>query len=171
MKKIFLLGSSGSIGQSTLDVVRQFPDKFSIEALTVNSSVSVLQSQIREFQPKVIAVGEEVRAAMISADGRFFYTADYDGFNDGGGLKYYMLQYSISNTGLLIPLNPFKVETDEAPMPIFVIPDSRIAYVANQGSNTVWLYDVGLGGQMTFIESIQTGNLGASPAAFAYVKQ
>ena len=59
MKKIFLLGSSGSIGQSTLDVVRQFPDKFIIEALTVNRSASVLQSQIREFQPKIIAVGEK----------------------------------------------------------------------------------------------------------------
>lgn len=59
MKKIFLLGSSGSIGQSTLDVVRKFPDKFKIEALTINSNISVLQSQMREFLPKIIAVGDK----------------------------------------------------------------------------------------------------------------
>ncbi len=59
MKKLFLLGSSGSIGQSTLEVVRKYPEKFEIEALTVNSNISSLQSQIKEFKPKIIAVGNE----------------------------------------------------------------------------------------------------------------
>ena len=68
MKKLFLLGSSGSIGQSTLDVVRKFPERFKVEALTVNNNVSVLQAQIKEFRPKIIAVGDENAFKDIDPD-------------------------------------------------------------------------------------------------------
>lgn len=53
--RIALLGSTGSIGQQTLDVVRSFPEQFEIVALAARSNVERLAQQVREFQPKVVA--------------------------------------------------------------------------------------------------------------------
>ncbi len=59
MKKIAILGSTGSIGQSTLDIVRQFPEHFQVEALTCYSNTDLLYSQIQEFQPAFACVASE----------------------------------------------------------------------------------------------------------------
>ena len=48
-KRIAILGSTGSIGRQTLDVVREHPDLFSVELLTANNSVELLEEQAREF--------------------------------------------------------------------------------------------------------------------------
>ncbi|MHB8599681.1 MAG: 1-deoxy-D-xylulose-5-phosphate reductoisomerase [Ktedonobacteraceae bacterium] len=53
--RIALLGSTGSIGQQTLDVVRSFPEQFEIVALAARSNVERLAQQVREFQPAVVA--------------------------------------------------------------------------------------------------------------------
>ena len=53
-KRIALLGSTGSIGQQTLDVVRRFPDHFRIVALAARSNVSLLAQQVREFHPSLV---------------------------------------------------------------------------------------------------------------------
>ncbi len=53
-KRIALLGSTGSIGQQTLDVVRRFPDHFKIVALAARSNVSLLAQQVQEFGPKLV---------------------------------------------------------------------------------------------------------------------
>jgi 1-deoxy-D-xylulose-5-phosphate reductoisomerase len=45
MKKVLILGSSGSIGVNSLNVIRNFPDRFSVEALTVNSNIDLLEQQ------------------------------------------------------------------------------------------------------------------------------
>lgn len=52
MRKIAILGSTGSIGQQTLDVVRQHPDRFEVTLITANNSASLLASQAREFGVK-----------------------------------------------------------------------------------------------------------------------
>ena len=52
MKKISILGSTGSIGKQTLDVVREHKDKFEVIAISANSSVDLLLKQIKEFKPK-----------------------------------------------------------------------------------------------------------------------
>jgi 1-deoxy-D-xylulose-5-phosphate reductoisomerase len=54
-RRIALLGSTGSIGRQTLDVVRRFPDQFHIVALAARSNVSLLAQQVREFQPSLVA--------------------------------------------------------------------------------------------------------------------
>jgi 1-deoxy-D-xylulose-5-phosphate reductoisomerase len=54
-RSIALLGSTGSIGQQTLDVVRCFPEHFRIVALAARSNVSLLAQQAREFTPKLTA--------------------------------------------------------------------------------------------------------------------
>ncbi len=54
-KRIALLGSTGSIGRQTLDVVRRFPEQFHIVALAARSNVELLAEQVREFQPVLVA--------------------------------------------------------------------------------------------------------------------
>jgi 1-deoxy-D-xylulose-5-phosphate reductoisomerase len=56
MKYISVLGSTGSIGQNTLHVVRHHPESFRILALAAHSNVKVLEEQIREFSPEFVAV-------------------------------------------------------------------------------------------------------------------
>ncbi|MBK7104508.1 MAG: 1-deoxy-D-xylulose-5-phosphate reductoisomerase [Ignavibacteriae bacterium] len=56
MKKILILGSTGSIGISTLDVIRNFRDKFEVFGLTVNTNIELLKKQIAEFNPKFVVV-------------------------------------------------------------------------------------------------------------------
>ncbi len=59
MKRISLLGSTGSIGVSTLDVVASHPDEFTVTALAAGRNVSLLQAQIKRFRPAVAAVADE----------------------------------------------------------------------------------------------------------------
>lgn len=62
MTNVLILGSTGSIGVSTLDVIRNFNDKFKVFALTVNSNTELLKKQIEEFKPEVVVVRNGVKA-------------------------------------------------------------------------------------------------------------
>jgi 1-deoxy-D-xylulose-5-phosphate reductoisomerase len=62
-----LLGSTGSIGTSTLDVVRRWPDRFGIFALVAGKNVSLLARQIAEFRPKVAVVADQKALAELRA--------------------------------------------------------------------------------------------------------
>jgi len=53
VKKIAILGSTGSIGRQTLDVIRAVPHELEVVALTGNKNLRLLEKQIREFQPKM----------------------------------------------------------------------------------------------------------------------
>ncbi|MBQ7046127.1 MAG: 1-deoxy-D-xylulose-5-phosphate reductoisomerase, partial [Oscillospiraceae bacterium] len=63
MKSISILGSTGSIGTQALDVARL--RGFKVEALTSNSNIDLLESQIREFKPKTAAVANEEAAKAL----------------------------------------------------------------------------------------------------------
>ncbi|MCB9249499.1 MAG: 1-deoxy-D-xylulose-5-phosphate reductoisomerase [Ignavibacteriales bacterium] len=65
MKKILILGSTGSIGVSTLDVIRNFKDKFEIFGLTANSNIELLQKQIEEFKPKFVVVRNGLKSKEL----------------------------------------------------------------------------------------------------------
>ena len=65
MKKILILGSTGSIGVNTLNVIREFPEDFSVEAITVNSNIDALEKQIFEFNPRAVVVRNKKRAAEL----------------------------------------------------------------------------------------------------------
>lgn len=56
MKYLSILGSTGSIGTQTLDIVRQFPDEFKVVGLSANKNSDLLLKQIKEFRPKAVAV-------------------------------------------------------------------------------------------------------------------
>ena len=64
MKNIALLGSTGSIGTQTLDVVRASQDKFNIEVLAAGSSIGDIRKQIIEFSPSTVIMSD-VRAANM----------------------------------------------------------------------------------------------------------
>ena len=56
MKHLSILGSTGSIGTQTLDIVRQFPEEFKVVGLTTNKNSELLLKQIKEFKPKAVAI-------------------------------------------------------------------------------------------------------------------
>jgi 1-deoxy-D-xylulose-5-phosphate reductoisomerase len=56
LKNISILGSTGSIGQSTLSVVAKFPDRFKVVALAAGNNVDVLEKQVRQFRPAMASV-------------------------------------------------------------------------------------------------------------------
>ncbi|MEZ4999292.1 MAG: 1-deoxy-D-xylulose-5-phosphate reductoisomerase [Bacteroidales bacterium] len=59
LKRLAILGSTGSIGTQTLDIVSQYPEKFSVDVLTANNNVNLLISQAREFNPGTVVIGNE----------------------------------------------------------------------------------------------------------------
>ncbi|GLX77191.1 1-deoxy-D-xylulose 5-phosphate reductoisomerase [Thalassotalea insulae] len=64
-RHLCILGSTGSIGESTLDVVRRHPDKFIIHALSANASVDKLYLQCQEFSPRVVVLVNEQAAEQL----------------------------------------------------------------------------------------------------------
>jgi 1-deoxy-D-xylulose-5-phosphate reductoisomerase len=65
MKSIIILGSTGSIGTNTLDIVQRFPEEFRVMGLTGGGNVEKLEEQIRTFKPKAVAVSAESSAAAL----------------------------------------------------------------------------------------------------------
>ncbi|SNR66343.1 1-deoxy-D-xylulose-5-phosphate reductoisomerase [Desulfurobacterium atlanticum] len=55
MKKVLILGSTGSIGESTLNIIRQFPEKFKVTGLVAGKNSRKLKEQIDEFKPEAVA--------------------------------------------------------------------------------------------------------------------
>lgn len=66
MKAITILGATGSIGLSTLDVIAQHPSRFKVFALTANHSVDKLLHQCLQFQPRYAVMADEARANQLA---------------------------------------------------------------------------------------------------------
>ena len=64
-KRVSILGSTGSIGASTLQVVRHLPHEFQVVALAARSNIDLLESQAREFHPELIAVYDPNKALEL----------------------------------------------------------------------------------------------------------
>ncbi len=65
MKNVALLGSTGSIGTQTLDVVRTSPEKFNIEVLAAGSSIDHIRKQITEFNPSTVIMSDANAAKVL----------------------------------------------------------------------------------------------------------
>ena len=65
MKTIVILGSTGSIGTSTLDIVDRFPGEFRVAGLTAGSNDEKLEEQIRRFKPRIVALSDASAAARL----------------------------------------------------------------------------------------------------------
>ena len=64
MRKIAILGSTGSIGTQTLDVVREHGD-IEVVALSCGRNIDLIEKQVREFKPKLVSVWNEADAKAL----------------------------------------------------------------------------------------------------------
>ncbi len=62
-----VLGSTGSIGTQTLDIVRERPDRYRVQALGAGSSVETLAAQAQEFRPELVVLADDAKAAELEA--------------------------------------------------------------------------------------------------------
>ncbi|MFI5320429.1 MAG: 1-deoxy-D-xylulose-5-phosphate reductoisomerase [Myxococcota bacterium] len=67
MKRLALLGSTGSIGEQTLAVVAEFPARYQVTALAAGKQIDKLAAQVRRFRPQLVAVGDEAGARALRA--------------------------------------------------------------------------------------------------------
>jgi 1-deoxy-D-xylulose-5-phosphate reductoisomerase len=65
MKSIVILGSTGSIGTNTLDIVERFPEEFRVVGLTAGNNDEMLAEQVRRFQPQAVAMSTDAAAARL----------------------------------------------------------------------------------------------------------
>ncbi|MFZ4665279.1 MAG: 1-deoxy-D-xylulose-5-phosphate reductoisomerase [Prochlorotrichaceae cyanobacterium] len=73
MKAITLLGSTGSIGTQTLDIVQQYPDRFRLVGMAAGRNVDLVAQQVRQFRPEIVALADdrclpELQAALADLD-------------------------------------------------------------------------------------------------------
>ena len=66
VKQLCILGSTGSIGTQTLDVVRAYPERYSVYALCANRSIDKLVEQASEFRPEVVCIADETLYEELS---------------------------------------------------------------------------------------------------------
>ncbi|MGV8093868.1 MAG: 1-deoxy-D-xylulose-5-phosphate reductoisomerase [Mangrovibacterium sp.] len=64
-KRIAILGSTGSIGTQTLEVIAQNPDHFEVEVLTANNNVDLLVTQAKQYRPNMVVVANECRYDVV----------------------------------------------------------------------------------------------------------
>lgn len=79
-KKLLILGSTGSIGTSTLNCVRRFPDRFSVAALSAGNNIDLLCRQIHEFKPSFVSIANpEHKQRLVHEFGSAVTVVDGDG--------------------------------------------------------------------------------------------
>ncbi|MDX1757723.1 MAG: 1-deoxy-D-xylulose-5-phosphate reductoisomerase [Marinobacter sp.] len=66
MRNVTILGATGSIGQSTLDVIRRHPDRFAVHALTASTRVDEMVSLCRDFRPRFAVMADVTAAARLA---------------------------------------------------------------------------------------------------------
>lgn len=107
MKRIAILGSTGSIGTNALDVIRQFPDRFKVVALAANNNYRLLARQAKKFNIKKIALSNADQLKnlqkQIPSDIKIY--AGIDGVSEIAALKEVdFVIMAIGGTASLIPL-------------------------------------------------------------------
>ncbi|MBI9032916.1 MAG: 1-deoxy-D-xylulose-5-phosphate reductoisomerase [Bacteroidales bacterium] len=65
IKKLAVLGSTGSIGTQTLEVVRKNPDRFQVEVLTAQNNFNLLIQQAKEFKPQAVVIGNDIYYTQV----------------------------------------------------------------------------------------------------------
>ncbi len=104
MKNVIVLGSTGSIGKSTLDIIRRNPDDFNIIGLSSHSNCSELLRQADEFHPDVIALSGSSRVHLRRDRGRWKILRGSDGLLELAGMPADILVCGISGLAALRPL-------------------------------------------------------------------
>ena len=66
IKQVAVIGSTGSIGQQTLEVIASQSDKFRVVALAAGENLELLNDQIRQFQPEMVALAKSVSPERVN---------------------------------------------------------------------------------------------------------
>ena len=77
MKKIAILGSTGSIGTQTLSVIEEHADDFEVTALACGNNIRLLEEQMRKFRPKLVAVWSKEAAASLRRIWAFLWKPEW----------------------------------------------------------------------------------------------
>lgn len=101
MKRVVILGSTGSIGTQVLDIVRQHPDAFKIVGLAAHNNIEKLREQIEEFRPEAVCVSDEKNAELVGA-GVVLYKGE-DGLKEIATLNSDLLVNAVVGSAGLIP--------------------------------------------------------------------
>src|SRR5690349_18813493 len=67
VRSVTVLGATGSIGDSTMDLLRGAPDRYRVEALTANSNVEALAKLAREFSARFVAIADTSKLAELKS--------------------------------------------------------------------------------------------------------
>ncbi len=67
-RHIAILGSTGSIGRSTLEVIRRYTDRYRVSYLTTNTNIDLLRTQIAEFRPRGVVVTDHAKASALKKE-------------------------------------------------------------------------------------------------------
>ncbi|HEV8120847.1 MAG TPA: 1-deoxy-D-xylulose-5-phosphate reductoisomerase, partial [Candidatus Polarisedimenticolia bacterium] len=70
LRRVAVLGSTGSIGRQTLDVIEQLPDRFEVVALAAGSDAATLAAQVRRHRPRLATLRDAAGRAAVEAAGR-----------------------------------------------------------------------------------------------------
>src|SRR5437016_14502576 len=65
MKRIAILGSTGSIGRSTLSIVESYPERFQVVSLAAGRNLEAAYQQVKRWKPKVLSLAEEADAEKL----------------------------------------------------------------------------------------------------------
>ncbi|MFH0970079.1 MAG: 1-deoxy-D-xylulose-5-phosphate reductoisomerase [Candidatus Diapherotrites archaeon] len=84
MQRIGILGSTGSIGTQTLNIVDQHPREFSVKVLTANGNIELLEKQIKQYQPEAVCLVNEEKADHLKkkTNGNVHVLSGYNGLNE-----------------------------------------------------------------------------------------
>ena len=86
MKALSILGSTGSVGTQTLDIVRAYPAEYQVVALTTQTRIDLLEKQIREFKPRCVAVADKEKARELQSRVSIPVCAGIEGITTVAGL-------------------------------------------------------------------------------------
>jgi len=120
LKKIAILGSTGSIGRSALQVVEQFPDHFQVVALAAGKNIDLLAKQIQQFRPKLAAVLDRELAKNLArrlpADSRVKVLAGSTGYQETASCAEadMVLSSMVGAAGLIPTLSAIRAGKDVA---------------------------------------------------------
>ena len=87
MKRVAILGSTGSIGTQSLDVIKGHPGDFVVSALTCGRNIELFRKQLTEFRPAFAATADAEAASILSAEfPGIRFAAGMDGICEAAGL-------------------------------------------------------------------------------------
>ena len=120
MKKVAILGSTGSIGRSTLQVIEKYPDRFQVVSLAAGRNIELLAEQIQRFRPKLAAVIDQQLAedlvSRLQPDAQVEVLAGSEGYQQVASLAEadMVLSAMVGAAGLIPTLSAIRAGKDVA---------------------------------------------------------